>query len=378
MKILHYGSLNALDGGPALSTHNSIAGIKALGHSCDLVSMPLPPGGRNLADDVTIHYTPEPLSRGLGYVKNIQKFFAGLPEADIYHIQGLWQLAGHDLCRFAAKSGKPYIITLRGMLYPQAYYNRSFLKKFAAMVLYQRRDLQMANCIQVTCDEELKHYRDFGVTNPVAVIPNGLALPEIMPEVQCRGDIFEIGYLGRLHPRKYVERILYALASLRMNNLNCRLHIIGSGDDNYEKFLRNETERLGLKNVIFEGFLTGNAKTDMIKKLSVLAVPSNFENFGNIIPEALAYGVPVIASTGTPWQDLETYNCGWWVNNSVDTLTDTLLEAQKLSPEDLAAMGRNGQILLQEKYSLEKTSKMLEQLYLWLLGDISRPEFIVP
>ena len=109
----------------------------------------------------------------------------------------------------------------------------------------------------------------------------------------------------------------------------------------------------------------------------MLAVPSNFENFGNIIPEALAYGVPVIASTGTPWQDLEKHHCGWWVNNSVDTLTDTLLEAQKLSPEDLAAMGRNGQILLQEKYSLEKTSKMLEQLYLWLLGKIEKPDFVV-
>jgi len=377
MKILHYGSINVAHGGTTASTYNSITGVEKLGHFCALISMPLPPGNRNLAEDVTIHCTPEPLSRRFGYVKNMQKFLAGLPEADIYHIQGLWQLAGHDLCRFAANSGKPYIIALHGMLYPQAYYKHSFLKKFAAMLLYQRKDLQMASCIQATSSAELKYYRDLGFTNPVAIIPNGLDLPEILPEVQCRGEIFEIGFLGRLHPIKYVERVLYALASPQMSNLNCRFHIIGSGDDNYEKFLRNETARLGLKNVIFEGFLTGDAKIEAVKKLSVLILPSASENFGCVISEALAYGVPVIASTGTPWQDLETYNCGWWVENSVETLTETLLEAQKLSPEKLAAMGNNGQKLLQEKYTLEKTSKMLEQLYLWLLGKIEKPDFVV-
>ena len=48
----------------------------------------------------------------------------------------------------------------------------------------------------------------------------------------------------------------------------------------------------------FTGFLVGEEKDKAITELSVLVVPSDFENFGNIVSEALVRGVPVIASKG--------------------------------------------------------------------------------
>ena len=68
-------------------------------------------------------------------------------------------------------------------------------------------------------------------------------------------------------------------------------------------------------------------KENTINSLSYHAVPSDFENFGNIITEALVRGIPVIASTGTPWENLNIYRCGWWVKNDINTLANTILEA---------------------------------------------------
>lgn len=56
----------------------------------------------------------------------------------------------------------------------------------------------------------------------------------------------------------------------------------------------------------------GQNKYDRLSKLRVLFVPSVQESFGIIVFEILIYGTPVYASLGTPWQELNEYECGWW------------------------------------------------------------------
>ena len=95
-----------------------------------------------------------------------------------------------------------------------------------------------------------------------------------------------------------------------------------------------------------------------------------------VVPEALVQGVPVIASTGTPWSDLETFHCGWWVDNDIDTLADTLLLAINLPEQDRQAMGERGRRLVVEHYSIESVSLKMKQLYEWVENDIKTPEFV--
>ena len=103
----------------------------------------------------------------------------------------------------------------------------------------------------------------------------------------------------------------------------------------------------------FTGFLTGEAKDKAIMELSVLVVPSDFENFGNIVSEALIRGVPVIASKGTPWKELEDYNCGWWINNDQDTITRTILDAYNVGKDIRSKMGMNGKSLMGFRSSIQ-------------------------
>lgn len=374
MKIIHSGTLDVKYGGPALSTYLTIKGLEKNNIDVALLMAPLKSKGQLLAKDISIYYTNPTLIKRFGYIPHINRVLQKC-DADIFHIQGLWLYLGHAVAKYSRKIGKPYIITLRGMLYPQALQSSSLLKKIS-LTLYQRYDLQHAACIQATCEEEMKFYRALGFTNPVAVIPNPIEITNIINRNISKKKNFQIGYLGRIHPRKHVERLIYAMDTLRNKLQNTELVIIGSGDNVYETFLKKEVKRLNLNNIIFTGFLTGDEKDKAITNLSLLVVPSDFENFGNIVTEALIRGVPVIASKGMPWQELETYQCGWWINNDQESINKTILKAYNLGEEVRVKMGMQGKLLIKEKYSVDVIGEKMMKLYEWVLGKTDKPYFV--
>lgn len=374
MKIIHSGTLDIEYGGPSLSTYLTIKGLEYNHVNASLLMAPLDNPKQLLADDINIHYTKHILNHRCGYIPNIGKVLKNL-DTDLFHIQGLWLYLSHATASYAQNHKIPYIITLRGMLYPQALAVSSLIKK-VSLALYQRRDLQHASCIQATCVEEMKHYRALGFSNPVAIIPNPIDTAKFIYREIPPKPKFKIGYLGRVHPRKRIERLIYAMDALRHEIVGMELIIIGSGDNVYEDFLRSEVKRLNLSNVKFAGFLIGDEKDKAITELSVLVVPSDFENFGNIVTEALVRGVPVIASTGTPWQELETYQCGWWVNNDQDGINNTILKAYEIGETERIRMGGNGKRLMKENYSVEVLGEKMKLLYEWILGKVEKPDFV--
>lgn len=375
MRILHSGSLDVKSGGPALSIYLTIKGLKDNEVDTEIIMPPLSDNGKLIANDVTIHYTSPITNARFGYMPKLQKTLKRLQPYDLYHVQGLWQYLGHSVAAFARKQHRPYMMTLRGMLYPQALAHSTMVKKIS-LALYQHKDLQQAACIQATCIDEMKYYRALGFTNPVAVLPNPIDTTDIIDRPIYQPDRLRIGYLGRIHPRKRIERLIYAFDALQNELKDAELTIIGADDPQYEQFLRSEVQRLGLKNVSFTGFLTGEAKDKAIISLSYLAVPSDFENFGNIVTEALVRGVPVIASRGMPWQELEKSHCGWWINNDQESINNTLLKAVHLSETERQQMGNNGKELIRKEYSVPMLGAKMKQLYEWILSGGKKPEFV--
>ncbi len=375
MKIVHSGTIDVECGGIAHSTYLTIKGLEKNDVDASLLMVPLDDHKKMIANDIDIIYTKEHYFSGRWeYIPKIEKTLKEF-DVDLFHIQGLWLHLNHSVARCAMKKKIPYIFALRGMLYPQAL-TSSYIVKKIALTLYQRKDLQQASCIQTTCIEEMKFYRELGFTNPVAVLPNPTITSDSFERPISTKGKFRVGYLGRVHPRKHIERLIYAFDTLRTQLKDAELLIIGSGDKHCEQLLRDEVSRLRLTNVHFTGFLTGKEKDATIMSLSVLVVPSDFENFGNIVPEALIRGVPVIATKGMPWQELEEFHCGWWIDNDQDSINKALLQVLNLSEDERIAMGMNGKRLVQANYSVEAMGAKMRILYEWILNGGTKPNFV--
>lgn len=359
-------------GGTSTCTYDLLSAMYRIGCKVDLMSIQ--------SEDLIgygeewIKVLPNDTITPFGYSQYMNKFLC-LSNYDLYHTNGLWMYCNHVTASVARKKNKPYIITPHGMLYPQAL-ARSAWKKRLMMRLCFDKDIREACCIHVTCMQEMKYYRDLGYRNPVAVIANPVPIPDYIDGIKSQRNKKRIGFLGRLHPYKNVRGLIEAWACLGKFTQNAELYIMGTGNESYEADLKRLVQTLGLINVKFVGFVNGREKFEKLSTLTALFVPSISENFGMTIAEALMMKVPVMASLGTPWEELNSHHCGWWVNNDVKTLSQTIEIALSLSDDEIEAMGEKGRQLVIEKYRDVQIATQMKQLYEWLLYGRTKPEFV--
>ena len=121
---------------------------------------------------------------------------------------------------------------------------------------------------------------------------------------------------------------------------------------------------LGLEDsVVITGELLGESKDCLLANADVFVLPSYSENFGIVVAEAMAWGRPVIVSTGTPWKEVAEVGAGWWVKPEEAALANALEEAVGKGQEELDAMGAKGRVLVEERYSWSAPAKKLVEAY---------------
>jgi glycosyltransferase involved in cell wall biosynthesis len=126
----------------------------------------------------------------------------------------------------------------------------------------------------------------------------------------------------------------------------------------------------------FIGPKYGPEKIDEYQNADLFVLPTHSENFGMVIAEALASGLPVITTKGTPWGEIITHNCGWWISLNVDNLVSTLENVMSLSDIERIQMGLRGRSLIEEKYSINAVAEKMSLLYKWLLKGGPIPNFV--
>ncbi len=201
-----------------------------------------------------------------------------------------------------------------------------------------------------------------------AVIPNGVTAP---PELAAREwrprGALRLLFLGRLGPEKGLDSLLHALAE--PSDPRVQLEVCGAGRAAYVASLRELAGALGLDGrVRFVGQVEGERREQAYQQADLCVVPSHSESFSMVVAEALARGLPVIASTGTPWQELETKACGMWVPNTPERLAAAIRKAGGM---DLAAMGRRGREWMLQDFSWDSAARRIHALYAHLLGRVA-------
>jgi glycosyltransferase involved in cell wall biosynthesis len=146
-------------------------------------------------------------------------------------------------------------------------------------------------------------WRAKGYTGPVTVIPQFGVDPGVMTPAtgaqrqQSAGRGFIVGYVGRLVEEKGVDLLLEALAGLEGT---WRAYILGSGPERGR--LQARTRQLGLSHRIsFDEWIPSSQMPGYYRQLDVLVLPSRTrpnwkEQFGRVLVEAMACGIPVIGS----------------------------------------------------------------------------------
>ena len=291
--------------------------------------------------------------------------------ADVIHNHSIW-LAPNIYPGFAAKrSGKPLILAPRGALSPAALEKSRWKKKMIWPL--QKVAFNQTDCFHATAEKEYQEIRAFGQRAPVAIIPNGVDLPDTL-ETAPHPDRTLL-FLGRIHPIKGLDLLLEVWRDLPETTRNgWSLRIVGDDLEGHRADLEAMVEHQNIPSIHFVGPAFGDDKLREYAAADLYVLPTKTENFGMTVAESLAVGTPVITTHGAPWSGLETNACGWWVERDKATLTRTLIDAMSRSDTERTAMGANGRRWVNQAFGWQGIASDMIEVYRWLVrgktGDV--------
>ena len=299
-----------------------------------------------------------------------------IADADLVHAHGLWQFPNIAASRVAIRSGRPLLISPRGMLSPAALsFSRG--RKRIVWGLLQGGLVHAADCIHATSDAEYEEIRAMGLSNPVAVIPNGIDLPtsprHSLDAVAADRIVLS---LGRIHPKKGLDRLLHAWAKVEPAHPGWRLMIVGPAEAGHDQELKSLATSLGLSRVSVHGPVYDDDRLRAYRQADLFVLPTLSENFGLTVAESLAAGTPAISTIGAPWSGLRSEGCGWWVDHGVEPLAVALAEAMTLPASALRAMGLRGRAWMERDFSWRRVADDMLSVYGWLARRADAPAIV--
>jgi glycosyltransferase involved in cell wall biosynthesis len=293
----------------------------------------------------------------------------------IIHDHGIWLLNNHVTVGVARKTKTLLTLSPHGMLAPWAIDHKA-LKKKMAWLLYQKSDLDAVDLFQATSQQEAWNIFENGFRRPVSIVPNGVDIPLWRSRTDSPDGRKTILFLSRIYPVKGLLNLVGAWQKIKAPHW--RIVVAGPDEAGHKKEVLSAVHAAGLQDCFeFVGPVDDNAKWERFFNADLFVLPSFTENFGIVVIEALACGVPVITTTGTPWQELITHKCGWWIDIGVEPLVDALREAIALSDAERSDMGHRGRALVEQGYSWAKVGKDMAEVYAWMLGNGPKPENVL-
>ncbi len=285
--------------------------------------------------------------------------------ADIVHITSVYSFPTIPALLFCKILRKPVVWSPRGALQGWEGSTRPLLKRVWESICNALLDKHRC-VLHVTSENEAEESGQKITKARIEILKNGVDIPPENPKRNWMPDRkLRLLFMGRLHPKKGIENLLQAIKVLNRENV---LTICGTGDADYVLSLKTIADNLGIAGrVHFTGHVESDEKSRIFWSSDVSVVPSYTENFAMVVAEALAHGVPVIASKGTPWSEIIGHQCGLWVENDPVSLVRAISEIRN---KDLHQMGLNGRRWMEEEFSWDIIARGMLSLYQRLIGNL--------
>jgi glycosyltransferase involved in cell wall biosynthesis len=294
----------------------------------------------------------------------------------IVHSHGLWRMPNIYPASVASRTGNQFVLSPRGMLGGAAL-EFSTRQKRLFWKLIQGGAARAANCLHATSRQEYEDIRAFGLKAPIAIIPNGIDVPSAASKIRPAHGNRTLLYLGRLHPKKGLDRLLDAWERVEVHHPSWQLDIVGPLDSDYAKMLQDRVAANAAFRVRLVGPLYGEDKLAVYRRADLFVLPTLNENFAMTVAEALAQGTPVISTKGAPWAQLDSRGCGWWIDQGAEPLAAAMHQAMSMSWEQLASMGESGRTWMGQEFDWSGIATSMRSVYRWLLGQGERPPCVV-
>ena len=281
---------------------------------------------------------------------------------DIVHIHGLWAPFSARAMTWCRQRGIPYVVSPHGCLMPRVF-KKGWLKKHLFWCLALRKGVEQASLIHCTAEAERQAVARFGFEVPYVIAPLGVKVKEKgVDEGVGVQRIRTCLFLGRISDEKGLPLLLDAWK--RLDAADWRLVIAGPDWRGYRALLEKKVAEEGIRGVEFHDPVFGPDKDALYRNADLFALASPVENFSAVVLDALAFGVPVICTKGTPWGCIECEKCGWWVEpNSSAALYEALRAAVALPRNELQETGQRGVAIAKRDYNWETISETILKGY---------------
>ncbi len=390
MRIVHYlQRIDLAEGGVVRAVLDMTALLARRGHEVVLLThhdADAPEAWKKGDPDCpTLKVVPAP-SRPLGLfagdqLKDLEPI---IKSADVVHLHACWTTANNQLASMARRLGVPYVLSIHGMLDDWCMSQKA-PKKRVYLALAGRKTLEHAAFVHSTAQAELDQSKKWypkgrGIVvplvfdlDPFRTLPGpSLAYKKFGPD--GTGDIHAdepvVLFLSRVHPKKGVEHLVRAAGLLRDRGVACRTLIVGTGDEPYKASLERLIDQLNLSDrVRFLGLVTGDLKVSLYERADVFALPTSQENFGFVLPEAMACRTPAITTRGVDiWPELEASGGAVITDQSAEAFADTIAVLLD-DPARRAGMGDSGRAWVFEHLEPGAIAARFEQMYAEAIGE---------
>ncbi|WP_051349456.1 glycosyltransferase family 4 protein [Chryseobacterium gregarium] len=282
----------------------------------------------------------------------IRQILSGIRSADVIHLNSLFSILS-IISFFYTRlffSRKKIIWSVRGELSPNAL-KFSSIKKKPLLFLY--KNLTKNILFHSTSEKETEEIKSAFGDIQVVEIPN------FIEPSRRRKDVIkkQFLYLGRIHRIKAIHKMIEGFSkSKKFMDSDFKLVIVGKHEERHLDYYQELLELVKSKNlqdkIEFKGHLTGEDKEKAYAESYALVLPSETENFGNVVVESLNQGTPVLASKGTPWSVLEKYHCGFHIENSPQEIADAIDKMIQLPAGIYNGMRENATLLVDQEFNI--------------------------
>jgi len=292
-------------------------------------------------DGVPVHYFPSVTNDNTFISLSLWKYlFRHGNEYDLIHIHTWWNFLVLGSTIISKIKGLNVVLSPRGMLSEYIFQASNSRIKMIIHNLIGKRLLRFTTFNATSTQEYQECKRLISDWNGFT-LPNILDLPDVSIK-RKKTDKFTLLFFSRIHPKKGIELLFYALAQ---STNSYKLKIAGTGDLEYIQSLKELALELKIScNIEWLGWISPHNKYVQLLSADVFVLTSFNENFANVVIESLHVGTPVLISENVGLSTfVEQENLGWVTDLSISNIAYNIREAfydkKKIERINLVANG---------------------------------------